>query len=391
MSKLKIILIAVTLLLSCGLIGQQKANKAASSYESTHPGTTIQGNMVNEAKQQIVVERHTKKVRIRGEKRSFTDRSKSNKNYKTTVRKVISDSLAFKSDDLDEVEEIMELENKAGLEVDDNFAQQNYYFEYLTSKQNKRDYEALRKAYKLNSSSKELQFEMSKYYEKTEEKAEKRKMLSSLKQTVSEPLKEYAYNTLMSIEQNGILVTYGKNDTYPLWIAQEIENTRKDITILNYDLLMDDEYRNSKSKELGLSLSKSYSSQLDILEDIALKNSSKKIYYSLTVSHILMDKLKDNLYPVGLAFKYSKTPVSNVKAIKTNWENKFKIAQLKSSTKTGEVRKMEMNYLLPLSQLARWYKSNGKTKQYEEIKTICLQVGDRNGKKSEVKEIFKTF
>ena len=48
---------------------------------------------------------------------------------------------------------------------------------------------------------------------------------------------EMARNYLNSVGPNGILVTHGDNDTFPLWYAQEVENCRTDVRICNTSLL----------------------------------------------------------------------------------------------------------------------------------------------------------
>ena len=48
---------------------------------------------------------------------------------------------------------------------------------------------------------------------------------------------ELARNYLNSVGRNGILITHGDNDTFPVWYAQEVEDVRTDVRICNTSLL----------------------------------------------------------------------------------------------------------------------------------------------------------
>lgn len=51
-----------------------------------------------------------------------------------------------------------------------------------------------------------------------------------------------ARNYLSSVGKNGIIVSHGDNDTFPLWYIQEVEGYRTDVRVVNTSLLMCDWY-----------------------------------------------------------------------------------------------------------------------------------------------------
>ena len=104
--------------------------------------------------------------------------------------------------------------------------------------------------------------------------------------------RDLAKDYLESCAPNAILFTFGDNDTYPLWYAQEVEGIRKDIRVINYSLLGIDWYINQLRYKVN------ESPAIDVIWTADQIEGSKRDYIEYKPNPSMPDDKFYNLYDV---------------------------------------------------------------------------------------------
>lgn len=215
--------------------------------------------------------------------------------------------------------------------------------------------------------------------------------------TYSAGILHWNFNLLMSLEDNAIVLTNGDNDTYPIWLLQNVKGIRKDIRSININLLTNvPEYKELIFRELGIedpfvaktgSVDKSYE-----VSKFLFEKSKRPVYLAITSRNALREKFGDDLYLTGLAFKMSKKSFDNVAVLKNNFENRFLKdylwINLQNDTSISVVNVIGQNYLPAFLTLHRHYVASGETQKAIELKDLTLQVAERAGRGAQMTAYF---
>ncbi len=274
-----------------------------------------------------------------------------------------------------------------------------YHFAtFWHSTSNEHNWDALKKAYEINPSRSITYKDFLTYYQKLGD--EKQLAFFAKKWLESgdfEPLVlDWNYNLLIGVEENGILITYGDSDTYPIWLLQYGLNIRKDVTVMNIHLVTGWEaYRNRLFRQMGIPAlnNKDLNTQnlhASCLEHI-LKNARQTVDVAVSVRPSMHEKFESELHLVGLALRYSETPIDNLAILKNNWENQFRKdnLQLPYSLKKEGFRDMKyymmMNYMPAILKLIGHYHKSGAPHKADELRELGLKIGERANMLTQVK------
>jgi len=266
----------------------------------------------------------------------------------------------------------------------------SYLYPYLRYYNGDRNIEYLKNAYQLKPDCADLYWEFIQYYELNGMKLLKKEFCEKLylSKDIISSLYDYNFNVLNSTEKNSILFSNGDNDTYPVWILQEVKDVRCDVTLLNiHTVFVLRDYLKKKLDERGIDINIENFSKENIavffkqlVFSIKKKYQEISIHVAPTVYEEYKKEIKDKLLITGLVYTYSEKQIDNVSLIKKNLEQNLMLNYLDYNWYNEQhvslplMDRYNLNYIPPFIELAKMYYSKGdyQLSKYWQDKAIHL-------------------
>jgi len=214
------------------------------------------------------------------------------------------------------------------------------------------------------------------------------------KREIPTSLMTYAYNTLQSVGENGVLLTQHDNDTYPVWMLQDAMDIRSDVLVINIDFLLFDGYRNRIFKQLGIP--PFILEQVDVNEyETNWKNvvhhflgsykGNLPIHIGLTLSEKWYKPFSDELKVMGLTRTFQTQSGNNTKLFEQGFILDYLKADLEYSTLLPRINEMNTSYLFFFD--AVYDQLNRKDQQFIQEVTQRIMAANENIERKEYYEL----
>ncbi len=293
---------------------------------------------------------------------------------------------------------------------------QYYYLKYFTSKDKTKNIRDMEIAHKMATDRPDPLYELITHYELNGDEKKVTDYYQKLYETkdIAPWLVNYNYNVLMSTEENAIIFTNGDNDTYPARMLQEVKAVRTDVSVLNISMSGTETYLErvlgkkgikinrkelmQKAVTTGSDKSKSFSISIfvqEVCKFLAQNYPDFPVYFALTVYEEHFKPLKDDLYIVGLAYRYSSKRIDNIALTKKILENNFRLDYLKYDwyndlyPGTNLMNQMQLNYVPGMMMLVKHYETSGQQEKAQYWKNLATELAKRAGREEWIKDIEK--
>ncbi len=311
-------------------------------------------------------------------------------------------------------EKLQKIVDELGKHAPDSF--QYHYLKYFNCGNKTKDIKDIEIAHKMAPERPDPLYELITHYELKGDEDKVTDYYKKLYETkdVAPWLVNYNYNVLMSTEENAVIFTNGDNDTYPSRMLQEAKGIRSDVTIINIPLSGTESYLErilkkkgikidrkalmNKAITLGADQSKSFSISVftqEVCKYLANNYPDIPIYFALTIYEDHFKPLKDDLYIVGLAYRYSPKRIDNIALIKKNLEIKFILDYLKYDWYNdlypvmNMIHFLNLNYVPSMMMLVEHYKTSVQNEKAQKWRNMALELAKRADKEKWIEDIEK--
>lgn len=199
----------------------------------------------------------------------------------------------------------------------------------------------------------------------------------------------YAEDILLSVPENGILITHGFDDSYGTWYNQNKTGFRNDVTIISLDFLQSAHYR-ELLKEDGFKLPKRTVIDVEFLKSFCELNSAKAISISLTTPKEYFKPLQSNLFITGLVFEYHKDEFDNFHRNDDLWNLTLK-KHLVDNANDEKSKQLSSNYLPMLLQLRKVYVKMDAKEKLKEVDEASDKVSVQCRKYEQVQKLKNSY
>jgi hypothetical protein len=203
----------------------------------------------------------------------------------------------------------------------------------------------------------------------------------------------WGYNVLAEVEEYGVILSVGDNDTYALWLNKYGLNHRTDVTILNIHMLFLEEYRDKYFNKLGIPLIDVEGFTLnDMIAHVMKNTKDATVHIATTAYHCVEDvTLDSNLYLTGLTYQYSEDPLDNHSLIRRNFEQRYALDYLKVKFSCHRMDQIatsfDATYLAAMVKLYKMYKTAGEKEKMEDLSILMEKASEYSHMAEEIQKI----
>lgn len=224
------------------------------------------------------------------------------------------------------------------------------------------------------------------------------------KNEMSPGLLSYAYNLLQSVDSDSILLTQHDNDSYPVWMLQDVWGIKKNVKVINIDFLIHGPYREKIFKELNISQTElpgrtinEWETNWKTIVHYILTNYKGKnpLNVSLTLYPSLYEEFMPRLSISGLALKLAQKPakpgINNQQLIQDNFLLDYIKFQVSNETSGNYVNEQNLNYLKSFKLAYNSLKAANQPEQAKKIKDLSLLIASRDENKKTIESVRADF